>query len=421
MTDAMTAEKRKRQESVHGSEVLLEDEPADTKSPSENAADAAEPVAEAPEEGEEKKREASPSKRPRTSEDGDEDSNIQDREETSEPGPASEKPAAEGPTAETPAAAEKTAAKTPTTEKPTAKEQAGPVFGMSFASSASRGLSGFAAASKSTVSPFAALAGASNAFSQYAKSPSTAASEATEKATEKAAEEDSKGGDTKKGASFEALLTANGKESLATNAAMSTVVPAMAHANVSELSTEPVRTYEEDETCVFSTKAKLYELVEDNWKERGGGQFKLNQHTAQGGRHRLVMRTDQTYRLILNVPLFVGMKLSSERRFVRFTCFDTDRMAPVTYALRFASEDLAAEAHSKVSRAVPTKAPTPEEEAPHDQGKGADEEDSSDDEDYEASSESDNSDGESVVASDDLSSSGEDGEDPAPRASGSRR
>ncbi|KAJ2711591.1 hypothetical protein H4R19_003174 [Coemansia spiralis] len=177
------------------------------------------------------------------------------------------------------------------------------------------------------------------------------------------------------------MLTAEGKESLADNVAMSTVVPAMAHTHMAELQAEPVRTHEEDETCLFSTKAKLFELDDDNWKERGGGHLKVNRHNDSSRRCRLVMRTDQTFRLILNVPLFPAMKLSHERRFVRFTCLNTDTMAPATFVLRFASDAMATDAHRAISDAIP-----PPDAAPKDKGKGADTAPASgsedDDEDY---------------------------------------
>ncbi|KAJ2249485.1 hypothetical protein GGH98_003589, partial [Coemansia sp. RSA 454] len=152
---------------------------------------------------------------------------------------------------------------------------------------------------------------------------------------------------------FEAMLTAEGKETLATNALLSAVVPAMAHTHVGISQTEQVRTHEEDETCEFATKAKLFELKSASWSERGGGQLRVNRHNDTK-RCRLVMRTDQTFRLILNVPLFSGMKFVCDGRFIRFTCFDAETMAPVTYALRFPSEAVASEAHRHVESAVPT-------------------------------------------------------------------
>ncbi|KAJ2809358.1 hypothetical protein H4R20_000168 [Coemansia guatemalensis] len=371
--------KRKRQDSIQGTEVLGSDanDSSERSSPSvdKHSVSSVEDQQERKEEEKEEEEEgSSPAKRPRTSEDGNEESDDDIQE------PPAEAKAAEVKAAE------------PT--KPT--EAAGaPVFGMSFASS--RGLSGFAAAAK-VATPFSTFAGAAatSGFAKYASATSPTAATAAEAEGAKSAEvEDKKeasiGESSKGNKTFEDMLTAEGKESLATNAAMSVMVPAMAHANVSELSTVPVRTYEEDETCLYSTKAKLYELSAENWKERGGGQFKVNQRNNDPMRCRLVMRTDQTFRLILNVPLFAGMKLGSERRFVRFTCLDTENMKPVTFALRFASEAIATEAHDQIAQAIPP-APTTsaEENTKADKGKApetaGDSDSESEDEDYQESS-----------------------------------
>ncbi|KAJ2673401.1 hypothetical protein GGI25_004736 [Coemansia spiralis] len=196
------------------------------------------------------------------------------------------------------------------------------VFGTKFSS----GL-GFA----STAKPSGFAAYTASGFAKYAEEPAVKSPQGTK--------------------TFEDLLTAEGRESLASNAALSAVVPAMAQANVSPPPNIPIRTFEEDETCIYSSRSKLFELVDGNWKERGSGVFKINRHNEDGKR-RLVMRTDQTFRLILNVGLFPGMKASCERRFVRFTIFD-EAKAPVTFVLRFASEELADEALDNISRNIP--------------------------------------------------------------------
>ncbi|KAJ2848346.1 hypothetical protein IWW36_003356 [Coemansia brasiliensis] len=330
MKVASVENKRKRQESVHGEKVLLKQD--------EEAQEAAtEPVAE--QDASEQPAEpagSSPAKRPRTSEDG----NEEDEEPVS-------------------------------TETPAEPASKAPVFGMTFSSS--RSLGGFASAAKGP-SPLAkfASATATSGFAKYAKtqqpqSPTDKSSEPTEAPNAEAAE---------KPKTFEDMLTADGKQSLATNAAMTTMVPAMAQTQVGETETLPIRTYEEDETCIYSTKAKLFEFASNAWKERGSGQFKINQHNDNRLRRRLVMRMEQTFRLILNVRLFAAMKLSCERRFVRFTCIDPESAAPVTFALRFASEPLAAEAYQQISDAIPE-----EDSVNPDNGKldNEDKQDSSDD------------------------------------------
>ncbi|KAJ2309021.1 hypothetical protein IWW54_003938 [Coemansia sp. RSA 2705] len=340
MSSEVVENKRKRQESVHGNDVLLNENEATEAVASEPASPGAEDSADNNLVEQKKEEEgASPAKRPRTSEDGDENDEAEATETTE------------------PAVSELSAAAPATNPV-----SAAPVFGRTF--SGSRGLGGFASAAKGP-SPFASFASAasSSGFARYASAPAkspgivapaeSTGSNAGDSSEAAADAKESQAGDGKDSKTFEDMLTAEGKESLATNAAMSAMVPAMAHALVSEAQMVPVRTHEEDETCEFAAKAKLFELVADSWKERGAGQFKLNRHNDDAARCRLVMRTDQTFRLILNAPLFVGMKLSCERRFVRLTCVDTENMKPVTFALRFASEALAADAFQHVSDAVP--------------------------------------------------------------------
>ncbi|KAF8569040.1 hypothetical protein P879_09111 [Paragonimus westermani] len=59
---------------------------------------------------------------------------------------------------------------------------------------------------------------------------------------------------------------------------------------------------EENETCVFKRKAKLYryDRAEDppEWKERGAGFVKILSH-LQTGQYRLLMRRDKTFKVIL--------------------------------------------------------------------------------------------------------------------------
>ncbi|KAJ2807858.1 hypothetical protein H4R21_000311 [Coemansia helicoidea] len=361
--------KRKRQDSVKAGAPAVE-----AAAPAATAADSDEPQAEPP--AKDPPEAASPPKRPRTSE-------ASDDENDSDSGAPDA-----GADAAVPAAAPVTPTPAPATAeaKPVGIADA-PVFGMSFASA--RALGGFAAAAKA-VTPLKTLASAPGCgFAKYASAASPKGGAAA--AADAAAEEPATGRSER---TFEDMLTAEGKESLADNAAMSTVVPAMAHANMAELQAEPVRTYEEDETCVFSTKAKLFELADNNWKERGGGHFKLNRHNDCPARCRLVMRTDQTFRLILNVPLFPEMKLSHDRRFVRFTCLNTESMAPATYVLRFASEAMATDAHRCIAEAIPAPDDAPAQGDSgngkgNGKGKGVDtsyatgSEDEEDDEDYE--------------------------------------
>ncbi|OMJ20657.1 Nuclear pore complex protein NUP50A [Smittium culicis] len=141
----------------------------------------------------------------------------------------------------------------------------------------------------------------------------------------------------------------------------------------------PIETFEEDETTIFSSKAKLYELTSSspthssdkntvaensendaavsansastsshnsaslqNWAERGLGLLKLNTNNSTN-KSRLIMRTNVTFRLILNVMIFDQIKPINENSFVRLSVFDPATNLPVTYAIRLKSPEIAAD------------------------------------------------------------------------------
>ncbi|KAJ2605264.1 hypothetical protein H4R99_001244 [Coemansia sp. RSA 1722] len=219
------------------------------------------------------------------------------------------------------------------------------VFGMGFGG-------GFASAAKKA-SPFAAFTNSSiSGFAKYAvkKPEEPVVSKEGEAAEESAVDNDKPQTDLaspkQSTQSFEAMLSVQGDQTLETKTNV--------HVDKPINPDVPVRTFEEDETCLFSTKARLFELAGGNWKERGNGQFKVNKHT-DNGRRRMVMRTDLTFRLILNAPLFSGMKAACERRFVRFTCFDAESTTPTNFALRFPTDAAALSAYQGIVENVPAE------------------------------------------------------------------
>lgn len=86
----------------------------------------------------------------------------------------------------------------------------------------------------------------------------------------------------------------------------------------------PVETGEEEEETMFSCRAKLFHF-EKEWKERGVGTIKLNvqqyaikneqqqaaEETPPEQKARLIMRTDGVHRVVLNTPVFKGMKFGT--------------------------------------------------------------------------------------------------------------
>jgi hypothetical protein len=65
-----------------------------------------------------------------------------------------------------------------------------------------------------------------------------------------------------------------------------------------------ILTGEEDEICEFQSRCKLYSWDEasNNWRERGVGHLKMLK-SRKGSARRLVMRTEQVMRLILNIAV----------------------------------------------------------------------------------------------------------------------
>ncbi|KAJ2757441.1 hypothetical protein GGI19_000042 [Coemansia pectinata] len=382
MSDCDSVEnKRKRQDSIKGSKVLLESpltdcaELAGEEELEDNALLPVAGAAESPAGG------SSPVKRPRTSEDGNNSPAPNNAEEAKE-------------------AAESVQDKVKGISMEDApKKPALPVFGSAFGVSGKPGgFSSFASAGKKA-SPFAAFTTAASGFAKYAAAGSSLGESRDASAEGEAAAAAAAGSDSEDVAgnedlddddevrapaagpsqrTFEDLLTTKGKETLQLRGSLGSPasMPLTAHGAPST----PVRTFEEDETCLFSTKAKLFELHDASWKERGGGQFKINSKIEQPDKCRLLMRTDLTFRLILNVPLFHGLKAVCERRFVRFTCFDVESKLPITYVLRFATDALATDAYVCISKNTPEDHDDDEGEDKHSASAS---EDSDDDDDTE--------------------------------------
>jgi hypothetical protein len=87
-----------------------------------------------------------------------------------------------------------------------------------------------------------------------------------------------------------------------------TVVEAAPSVTLLQAEGEPVKSGEEEESTLFSQKAKLFELESGEWKERGIGTIKLNQATTGKQAARLVMRKEQVLTIILNAGIFAEMK-----------------------------------------------------------------------------------------------------------------
>lgn len=72
---------------------------------------------------------------------------------------------------------------------------------------------------------------------------------------------------------------------------------------------------------MFTTnRANLFAFEDGTWKERGRGVFKLNVATAHSDepnvshkKGRFIMRAHQTYRVLLNTPVFKQMQIGDSK------------------------------------------------------------------------------------------------------------
>lgn len=84
---------------------------------------------------------------------------------------------------------------------------------------------------------------------------------------------------------------------------------------------QDVETGEGGEDSIFSSRASLYSFRDNAWKESGKGIFKLNiapvssEDDSSSSRKtgRFIMRAHQTYRVLLNVPVFKQMQIGDSK------------------------------------------------------------------------------------------------------------
>lgn len=105
-----------------------------------------------------------------------------------------------------------------------------------------------------------------------------------------------------------------------------------------------VDTGEDGEETKFSTRAKLFHWNGKAWVEGGLGTFKLNVTVLSEDnpdttlRARFIMRAQQTYRVILNTPVFKQMSIGDSRgqeptsKAISFAVVEKGR--PVPYMVR---------------------------------------------------------------------------------------
>lgn len=122
-----------------------------------------------------------------------------------------------------------------------------------------------------------------------------------------------------------------------------------------KLTEQEVLTGEEEEETIHQVRGKLYVLCPQNqWKERGTGQLKLNVRRTDGSGARLVMRKEAVYTVILNVTLFPGMKcfIAQDPRYLRFSAIDGG--TTVHYNLRVSNAKIAQELLEEIDANLPS-------------------------------------------------------------------
>ncbi|KAF5319013.1 hypothetical protein D9611_012671 [Ephemerocybe angulata] len=120
------------------------------------------------------------------------------------------------------------------------------------------------------------------------------------------------------------------------------------------LEEQDVITGEEDEEIIMQVRGKLFALDGNNWKERGTGIMRLNVKRADGSSPRLVMRKDAVYTLLLNFPLFAGMRcqLAQDPRYVRFSVIEGGKT--VHYNIKVSNAKIAQEFLEGVNSLIPS-------------------------------------------------------------------
>ncbi|THG98472.1 hypothetical protein EW026_g3719 [Hermanssonia centrifuga] len=121
-----------------------------------------------------------------------------------------------------------------------------------------------------------------------------------------------------------------------------------------KLTEQEVQTGEEDEETVYQVRGKLFALSDQNqWKERGTGQLKLNVRREDGSGARLLMRKEAVYTVLLNAALFKGMKcsLAQDPRYIRFSLLESG--STTHYNLRVSNAKIAEELLEEINSHIP--------------------------------------------------------------------
>ncbi|EMR09772.1 hypothetical protein PNEG_01956 [Pneumocystis murina B123] len=130
---------------------------------------------------------------------------------------------------------------------------------------------------------------------------------------------------------------------------------------------QEVKTGEEHEKTIYSTRARLYvvDSVTKDWKERGIGTLRVNIDETKGiiKRSRLVMRADAVYKVILNASLFKEMLIEGGNidssnacnldKFLKIVALEDGK--PTQFAIKVKDNTVAQQLRQHILSALPDK------------------------------------------------------------------
>ncbi|XP_072936249.1 E3 SUMO-protein ligase RanBP2 [Epargyreus clarus] len=106
-----------------------------------------------------------------------------------------------------------------------------------------------------------------------------------------------------------------------------------------------ITTGEEDETIIFSSRAKLFRFSDKQWKERGLGEMKLLKHKITG-KVRVLMRREQIHKICANHIISAEMEISPMKNETKAYFWVANDFAEETvilekFCIRFKTADIA--------------------------------------------------------------------------------
>ncbi|XP_032517720.2 E3 SUMO-protein ligase RanBP2-like [Danaus plexippus] len=116
-----------------------------------------------------------------------------------------------------------------------------------------------------------------------------------------------------------------------------------------------VTTGEEDESVIFSARAKLFRFVDKQWKERGIGEMKLLKHKVTG-KVRVLMRREQVHKICANHIILPEMEIKPMKNETKAYFWVANDFAEETvilekFCIKFKTPELAKEFYETFEKA----------------------------------------------------------------------